>query len=255
MKSVKIHIDLPMLLDGKTPVGHPTQWTLGHALPMTNSSGTLSSYEEFNIGRLHNCRGYYGEHLFYIYCKNTKKIASWLPTTRHMIRGTNNFTPEKSLKEEHIAGKTYICFTVAKNSIKFLKNGLSWLNVMEKEYGFDLSILYSTQHEGYFIIEGDSCWNKAVWKGMLYSFFVKCMTNSEPEKAENFYWSKLLENKRLETFLKKAKEETLEIFDEKIYTNPSYPEKFDTWKIHENSGFYSICTGRNKPMADLLGIS
>lgn len=142
-----------------------------------------------------------------------------------------------------------IGFSSVEKKGEFLKN-IGILHEKEKKAGVALSKPLATEDEGILVIQASKCWNSAMWKNSLYTFYLKRTIYNN--QVDNQYWNAL--KTKEDILLKKIKPKNIEVF-----TSPNIAKGANGIplgvSLHQYTGFYSICTGANKPMAELLGVA
>lgn len=148
------------------------------------------------------------------------------------------------------SGNTYIAVKTTKEGIENTLKNLEWLNKKEEQAGVKKSVIFATQNPYIFIVAGAGHWKNSCWKMMLYTFYIKCMTCKIPTNCDFSYWEPLLYKDNEAKLLGNVKmKKEKEIFCTSVYG------KGLLYGVHDKEGFRSICSGRNPPMAKLLGVS
>lgn len=174
---------------------------------------------------------------------------SWMCDGLFVLKNKNwrgGKTREFSL--EYNKGNIYIgvAFSNEQQKQQFISN-IPNLREKEKQAKVSPCTVYATQYPLVLIVKGSKYWKDSCWKMMLYTFFIKTFAYKNPKDVDERYWKALSEGNE-ETLLSKVRmKASAEIFDNEVYRNQLYG-------IHDKEGFVSICTGRNPPMAKLLGV-
>lgn len=146
-------------------------------------------------------------------------------------------------------GKFYVIASFHKEMAEtFVNKGIDYLHKKEEEAGVYPCKVYTIQGAPQtFLIEASKKWKKNIWKYVLYTFYIKTASYSNPKTCDPNYWSVLTEEKE-KILLSNVKKNIKEIFDTSVYGSSLKDN------VHECTGFISILTGHNDPMAKLLGV-
>ncbi|UOF80669.1 hypothetical protein [Caudoviricetes sp.] len=128
----------------------------------------------------------------------------------------------------------------------FLEN-VPKLQEKEKQAKVRTCKVYETQISNVLVIEGSKFWKDSCWKMMLYTFYIKTFTSKNPKSIDMSYWNTLKGGNEDKLLSKVRMSPSSEIFDDSVYIG-------QTSGRHSLEGFVSICSGRNPPMAKLLGV-
>lgn len=179
-----------------------------------------------------SCRSYMCDGLFMI--KNPTY------TTTPSFFKAFNFNPKKG----HIYIGIDFKDDVQKNV--FFRN-LSFLYEREMKAKVRKSKVMATQEPLTVVVEGSGYWKDSCWKMMLYTFYLKTLAYKDPYTCDAHYWTHIRKNNNEEILLSKVKCKK-EIFHPSVYGENNNRGR------HDCEGFVSICCGKNKPMADYLGV-
>ena len=131
----------------------------------------------------------------------------------------------------------------------FLKN-IDFVHTKERKAGTSLTQVFETQEKDTLMIEADKIWMTDQWRISLYTYYLKCLSYPDPNNPmgnESRYASKLIKKKE-DGFLSVVAT-AYPLFREldKIYWDEDGEDEgedtVDIYKVHNESGFYSILCG------------
>ena len=121
-------------------------------------------------------------------------------------------------------------------------NNYQKLVAKELEANTIQSVILETEDPLCIVLEADKAWQSNIWKISLYTFYIKLFSYKTIKYIQHpeISYTKVLTKDKEDKLLSKITTE----FEE------SYGINMDA--VHENSGFYSIITLRNKEMYNIL---
>lgn len=189
------------------------------------------------------CRSYMGEGIFSL------KATKHFPKTSRFNKEDYAFGYQFSPAFDYLKGSTYIGIEVVdKDKMSLFKERFSFLNSIEKEFNIPLSTYTILENKPYIImVEGSPMWKDSCWKIQLYTYMLKSLMYAENNPSEKDFM-KLVKKYYKELFSNIHMAPEDEIFDSDTYGH-------ELFNRHILTGFVSICSGLNRPMANLLGIN